>query len=165
MPVIQQLIETVEDLLKEHENLLALEEHKKQVLIAGDIAALQEITTQEARFIRRVEQLEEQRVRIGQQVAAKSGLALEDLTASKLAELVTDPQKAAKINLLTGRFAKVIGELRAANEVNGQLLKQSLELVQHSIEMMTDAPDAGTYSSKRDMGQVTGTRRFFDTQA
>jgi flagellar biosynthesis/type III secretory pathway chaperone len=166
MPLIQQLIDIVEELLNEHENLLKIEERKKRVLIDGDMEALQEITNQEIRFIRQAEKLEQQRMKLGEQVAKAYGMKMEELTASKLANLVKDPQQAAKINLLTGKFVKVIGELKQANELNGVLLKQSWEFVQRSIDLIMDVPDSGTYTGKGDTGQAAaGQRRFFDTQA
>lgn len=166
MPLIGQLIETVEQLLHEHEDFLEVAERKKRALIDGDMKKLQEIVNEEIRFVRRVEKLEEERLKYGQRVAEAHGLKLEELTASKLASLVSDPERAAKINLLTGRFVKVMEELRAANDLNGRLIRQSLELVQRSVDLMASVPDAGTYTDKGDSGQAAGEpRRFFDTQA
>ncbi|MFC4768256.1 flagellar protein FlgN [Effusibacillus consociatus] len=166
MPLIQSLVETVEELLREHEHLLQLAEEKKRALINGDMEKLQEIVNKEIHFIRKVEKLEELRIQQGKRIADEHGMKLEELTASKLAELESDPERTAKINLLTGRFLQVIGEVKAANELNGKLLQQSLELVQRSISLMTDVPDSGTYTGRGDSGQATsGQRRFFDTKA
>jgi flagellar biosynthesis/type III secretory pathway chaperone len=164
MPLIGRLIQTVEQLLAEHEKLLRIEEKKKQVLIDGDMAKLQELVNEEVRFVRSVEKLEEERVKIGEQIAREQGIRLEELTASKLAELEKDPERAAKFNLLTGRFAKVIGELKSANELNGRLIRQSLDLLQRSIDMMTDYGEQGTYTGKGDSGAGVGQKRLFDTQ-
>lgn len=164
MPLVERLIQTVELLLAEHEKLLEIEEDKKRVLIDGDMAKLQEIVNQEVQFVRKVEKLEEQRVKLGEQIAHEKEIQLEQLTASKLAELENDPERVAKINLLTGRFIKVVGELKAASELNGRLIRQSLDLVQRSIDLMTDQTDNGTYTDKGDSGSALGRRRVFDTQ-
>ncbi|WP_018132178.1 flagellar protein FlgN [Effusibacillus pohliae] len=162
---IQQLVETVEELLSEHERLLQLAERKKQALIKGDMEALQAVVNEEVQFIRKVEILEERRQEQGRQIAVQYGIRLEELTASKLAALEPEPQRAAKIKLLTGRFAKVIGEIKAANELNGQLIRQSLDLVQRSIDLLVDVSDAGVYTDKGNVGQTVGQKRFFDKQA
>ncbi|GAX88894.1 flagellar protein FlgN [Effusibacillus lacus] len=160
-----QLIETVEQLLEEHEAFLQVAEEKKRALIKGDIEKLQQIVNQEVQFIRRVEKLEEERIRQGRLIAEQFGLPIEELTASKLVQLDLDKERAAKFNLLTGKFVKIMGDLRMANELNGQLIRQSLELVEHTIDLMTEMPDSGTYSGNGDSGQaVAGPRRFFDTQ-
>lgn len=164
MPLVGQLIETVELLLAEHEKLLEIEEAKKRALIDGDMAKLQNIVNEEVQYVRKVEKLEEQRMKLGKQIAQEKGIRLEELTASKLAELETDQERVAKINLLTGRFVKVIGELKASNELNGRLIRQSLDLVQRSIDLMTDQVDTGTYTDKGDAGSALGQRRVFDTQ-
>lgn len=164
MPLVGQLIETVELLLAEHEKLLEIEEAKKRALIDGDMAKLQDIVNEEVQFVRKVEKLEEKRMKLGKQIAQEKGIRLEELTASKLSEMETDQERVAKINLLTGRFVKVIGELKASNELNGRLIRQSLDLVQRSIDLMTDQVDNGTYTDKGDAGSALGRRRVFDTQ-
>ena len=165
MPLLGQLIETVEQLIKEHEQLLQLAERKKRVLIDGDMESLQEIVNREVQAIRKVEKLETERMKQGERIAAAYGLKVEELTASKLAAMEPDPQRAARFNLLTGRFVKVMGELSAANDLNGQLIQQSLDLVQRSIDLLTVAPDALTYTGKGDTEQASGPRRFFDSKA
>lgn len=164
MPLIGRLIQTVELLLAEHEKLLRIEEKKKQVLIDGDMAKLQELVNEEMQFVRSVEKLEEQRIKLGEQIAREQGIRLEELTASKLAAVEKDPERAAKFNLLTGQFAKVIGELKAVNELNDRLIRQSLDLVQRSIDIMADYGDRGTYTGKGDSGAAAGQKRLFDTQ-
>lgn len=164
MPLVEQLIQTVELLLAEHEKLLQIEEDKKQALIEGDITKLQEIVNEEVQYVHKLEKLEEQRMKLGERIARVKGIQLEELTTSRLASLETDPERVAKINLLTGRFVKVIGELRASNELNGRLIRQSLDLVQRSIDLMTDQVDNGTYTDKGDAGSALGHRRVFDTQ-
>jgi flagellar biosynthesis/type III secretory pathway chaperone len=116
-------------------------------------------------LIRKIEKLEQERVRQGQQIAEACGLKIEELTASRLVSLVHDPEQAASINWLTERFAHVLADLKAANELNGQLIRQSLELVQRSIDLMTCLPDSGTYTDKGDSGKAVGQRRIFDLQA
>ncbi|BCJ87863.1 flagellar protein FlgN [Effusibacillus dendaii] len=165
MDPIGQLILVVEELLHEHEAFLQVAERKKQTLIKGDIDTLQEILNVEVSFVRKIEALEEERMRQGQQIAELYNLQLEELTATKLAALIENPEQVAKLKLLTGRFAKVVGDLQAVNDLNGQLIRQSLDLVQRTIEMITDVPGAGLYTGKGDTGQAAGQRRFFDTQA
>lgn len=162
MVLVGRLIQTVEELLDEHEKMLRVVEQKRQLLIDGDIEKLKEIVNEEMKLISKIEQLEEKRMKHGVRIATEFGLKLEELTASKLIEIDKDPQRVAKINLLTGRFVKVIGEIQTANDLNGQLIHQSLDMIQNSIATLTDPFEPGTYSGTGDSAKTANKKSLFD---
>jgi flagellar biosynthesis/type III secretory pathway chaperone len=145
--VLKPLFTTVEAMLHEHEQLLELSKRKKEVLIEGDMKALNEIVNQEAAHVHRIERLEAERMGAGRLLAARLGLPIEELTATRVSALANSPEEAERIVNLTDRLRAVVLELQSLNELNRKLIEQSLSFVRTSIEVLTESPQVPTYGA------------------
>lgn len=164
MTNVEQLVSIVEEMLHEHETLLALAYEKKEILIQGDMKGLEKVTGQELTLIQRIEALEKQRVAWGHQMAQEKGIPFEQLTAGKVAELCQDPALAHRMERITDSFARVMKELERVNDLNGQLLRQSLAFVQMTLDAITETPMVTRYHQQGETVPAAPRRHLFDAK-
>lgn len=166
MSVLKPLFTTVGALLREHEQLLTLAKRKKEVLIKGDIDALNEIVKGEAQIVQNIERLESDRMGAGRLLAIRLGIPLDELTASKISA-ASSPEDAKRMDELTDQLRNVITELKRLNDLNKLLIEQSLQFVRTSIELLTESPHVPTYggSGETNNPYVNGRTSYFDSKA
>jgi flagellar biosynthesis/type III secretory pathway chaperone len=159
----QKWIALFEQLIEAHERLLALAREKKDILIRGDQQALTALTREEWTGIRQIETLEKERLSRVRALAQEKGLSEESLKASDLPHLFPDPSEYRRLKEQVERLARVVNELKQANDLNAQLLRQSLAFVQMTLDLLTEMPSAVQYQEKG-MATAGPRRSFFDAK-
>jgi flagellar biosynthesis/type III secretory pathway chaperone len=159
----KQLLDIFDELLQAHEALLSLVHEKKDILIQGQLDKLSALTVQEWRWIQRIESLEKERISHVSVFAREKGLAEESLTARQLPSLLGDPFLSARMKGLIERLTSVLDELKKANELNAQLLRQSLTFVQMTLDLLTDTSNSIQYH-ERGTTSSAPRRSFFDAK-
>ncbi|MFM1651268.1 flagellar protein FlgN [Brevibacillus sp. B_LB10_24] len=135
------LNEVLENLLNLHRSLLALAADKKRVLLAGEIDALVEITHQEQKLIKAVTLAEQNRIEIVQELLKAKGLPGTEGTIAGLLKTLTSAEEKKRLKNIREQLLGIVSELREANELNQQLLGQSLSFVNANLELLTDSPE------------------------
>lgn len=163
----QALFDVLGRLKEMHRELYRLAMEKKDVLIHNDIDALQRITRQEQKWIKQVEEAEAERAAIVQSILKERGITLGEPTLSDLVQTVTDPAHKQKLQQEREELLGIVSELRQANQLNQQLLEQSLSFVQMSLDLLTGSPEDDYFyrnpSSQTASSQVS--RPFFNHKA
>lgn len=167
MSILKPLLSVVESMLREHEQLLALAKRKKDVLIKGDMQALNDMVKDETAFVHRIERLEAERLGAGRLIAIRLGIPVEQLTAEKVSALAETPEESDRMLQLTDGLRDVIAQLKQVNDLNKQLIEQSLQFVQNSIEVLTESPVVPTYGGRGETNSPypSGRTSYFDSKA
>ncbi|OIN67167.1 flagellar protein FlgN [Exiguobacterium sp. KRL4] len=135
-------MELIDQLTAAHIPLLKLAEEKKQVLIQNDMQRLSQIVKEEPVHLKRIEQLEQQRI--------------EQMGTMTMTEwLQTHPTDVDSMRQLL----QAIGQLKALNELNADLLEQSLQYLNWHLELLIPEADDFTY------GQSALDRAHFNRNA
>ncbi|MFZ0075193.1 flagellar protein FlgN [Exiguobacterium undae] len=135
-------MELINQLTATHMDLLELAHEKKQVLIQNDMPRLSQIVKEELVYLKRMEQLEQQRI--------------EHMGAVTMTEwLQTHPEDVESMRQLL----QAIGKLRIINELNADLLGQSLQYLNWHLELLIPEADDFTY------GQSALDRAHFNRNA
>lgn len=139
----------MEAILKENQvvdNLVELALHKKQAIILGDLAELNEIMRQENRMALALEQSEEKRHSASLELARVLGL--EDLTAASLIDGLRQREvaEAERLSDIINSLAFNLERLQDLNQDNALLLEQSLAFVE-SMEALLTRQRETTYSA------------------
>lgn len=145
MSVLKPLFSVVESLLREHQQLLELAERKKGVLIQNDMEALNAIIQDEIAHIHRIERMETERQGAGRLLAVRAGIPAEQLTAERVAQFAESPAEQERMSRLTQDLRDVILKLKELNDLNQILIQQSLDLIQSTVEILTESPQVPTY--------------------
>jgi flagellar biosynthesis/type III secretory pathway chaperone len=159
----KQLLAIFDELLQAHEALLSLAQEKKDILIKGELDKLSALTGQEWRWIQRIESLEKERMSHVSTFAREKGMAEESLTARQLPSLLGEPSLSARMKVMIERLTSVLDELKKANELNAQLLRQSLAFVQMTLDLLTDIPNSFQYHERGTTASAPR-RSFFDAK-
>jgi flagellar biosynthesis/type III secretory pathway chaperone len=160
------LYEILDNLINLHRALYTLAMQKKDVLIKGDVDELMKITQQEQKLIKAVGAAEAARMETVKELFAEQGLSLSEGTLAELIKLTTVAEEKTRLTNYRNELLRIVSELRDANELNQQLLEQSLSFVNMTLDLLTDTPEQDFIYSKPTTNHNRSTNRtFFNTRA
>jgi flagellar biosynthesis/type III secretory pathway chaperone len=164
MSHLQVLLDTVEQLYSIHISMLQLADRKQNALIIGDIKELDEIVTEEMQAFQQISSLEQRRLEELKRISEQERIPESELTISRLIQLVKSPQEKQRMSHLAEEFPKVYAQLKEKNDTNARLLHQSLQFVQHTIQLLY--PETEHTYNPRDPGSSAVQRTsLFDYKA
>lgn len=152
---VESLISIMNKLLKLHKSLYELSVKKTDIVKKGDMAALDQLLKDEQVHMAAINKLEQERL-------AEAKVLLSEVEIPSLLEIANQATSADRAQLLQTReeLLEVIAELKAHNELNQQLIHQSLQFINFSKSLVVPqqkdfnyGPPAG---KKTKPGQSTG---------
>lgn len=164
---IQRLIEAIDGLIGVHEELLTLAEQKRVVLVRNEVNELSAIVNKENKLVRSIDGLLREQTDATNQFFREKGFQpTRSVTAAELSRMVTDLKQKSVLDASRVRLMKLVTELKRKNDLNQQLIQQSLAFIDYSINLMVGTEEEPTYAkpstaSPRHGGQ-TG---YFDSKA
>lgn len=146
--------------------LLDLARRKKDALIAGNLPDLDEIVKGEQALLWQGGRLEDRRYRLQQDLALTLGADPESMTLGQALKAAGDDLR-ERFQDLQQNLGTILEGLDDLNQINQQLLEQSLSFVNYSIQIISQARgQSPTYGAD---GRVDGgkpdPRRRVDTKA
>jgi flagellar biosynthesis/type III secretory pathway chaperone len=166
--MLSPFISTLEELITIHVQLVQTAERKKSILVQGDIDALSKLIQEESKLVRQLGKLEEERMFQMNQYLAGKGIQAEEMTLTQFLSVIPSSVEREEVRILAEKLQSAVSKLKENNELNGKLIQDSLNYVNHSIELLTDSNDPMTYKSptkKLNQPPSTPGRSFFDTKA
>ncbi len=147
--MLVKILETLEKEESAYKKLLSLSEDKKNFIIEGKVNEIDRILQMESALLSEINRLEIAREQELVKVADNLNLPRESLTMTYICEEIKDPI-CDSLKEATGRIGDVLFQLKEVNDVNGQLIEQSLEYINFSINLITDSlePQDGVYEVK-----------------
>ncbi|MED0686251.1 flagellar protein FlgN [Anoxybacillus ayderensis] len=136
------MIDLMEKLLTFHRGLLQLAEQKTEAIKKSDIYALQQMMAKEQKYVMAIRQLESERMSL------LSHLPEEEQTVRRYAEQLEETER-TKLLRLAGDLSETIARLKEQNELNMQLLQQSLQFIHFTLDLMIPNEQDVTYDPKR----------------
>lgn len=139
MPEIKQLNENLKRQATLYSELRKFAEHKQQALVKNDLHEIEAITVREEQLLLEASRLEKERLLWAEQISLLLGKAPENITLSELAERFPE--------LLEVRIEleNVLKNLKEVNELNTQLLKQAIKIVDLTLGMIAAQPQGTVY--------------------
>jgi len=125
------LIDILEKLVKLHKSLYVIAGNKTEVIKKGDIEPLQQIMKDEQAHIMSIQKLEAVRQNAVKKIAP-------ELLQPSLADCIgsLNQEEAKKVTETADRLKEIIMDLKEANTLNQQLLQQSLQFVNVSLNLL-----------------------------
>ncbi len=163
--LMENLLEVLDKENEEYKKLVKLEYEKKQILIDGDVPALEKMTDREQDVSSVLRNLEIRREKIMDDMSTVLGKPKTELTIKYMIELLDkQPDEQARLSELRTSLHEVLTEMSQINELNKMLTEQALELVEYDLNLlksMRQAPQTANYD--RDAGttgDILGSRGF-----
>ncbi len=153
------LLETVERQLEIYRKLLALAFDKQPVLVKGKIPELEKMTREEELLILQVGRLEEQRQALHQNLANHFVLSAEELSLSELIRR-TDASTSKRFQQVYDEMTEVLGELAEVNQANSELIRNSLDYLNFSLDILLNNEGSPGYDEPDEKKQPAA--KIFD---
>jgi flagellar biosynthesis/type III secretory pathway chaperone len=164
---VQQLIAALEKQRAFHEELVDLAERKREALIRNGVDEVSAIVNRETKLMRAVEELlRQQSDATNAFFRAKGFQPTRAITVTELARMVTDPEEKEALQSARDRLSEIIAALKKKNELNQQLIEQSLAFINYSIDLAVGPEDEPTYQNPAYQKDKQGQQRagFFDSR-
>lgn len=163
---IQPVIETLDRLSELHTQLLSIAEEKKDIIVRNDVDALALLTSREGRLIKQINEVDEERVHAMHAFMKEKGIrsALQ-LNVTELSRIVFNPDERVQLREAQVRLSDLLHELKRQNETIKDLLQQSLDFVDYSLNLITSRPEDDSIYKRPDQAQSKAARSLFDTRA
>lgn len=159
---INELMDVLEREAGIYDDLLKISQNKTDIIVKGKVSELDNITKLEQTLILNMSKLEEIRESIINDLSAELGVNQSDMTISELLKYIDNSQvqklEAYKTNLLDK-----IKEIKEVNELNSKLIKNSIDYINFSINVISSAPADNNYGNTG-ITNETKKKTFFDVK-
>lgn len=150
---VSELAERLDEAIVSQERLLELVERQRPEIVEGRHAMVDEIAEEIETEVRRLSAIERSRGLAAEALADELGLAATRWSALREA---LDPLERATIAPRVERIEALVRDLELSNAVNGQLVRQELNLLDLSVRSLA-TPDAhGSHRSYTAAGSRAG---------
>lgn len=144
-------------------DMLTISDKKTEIIVAGRVSELEEMVKTEEMLVLNISKYEFAREDIVEKIAAQLKVSSDTLTVSELVAKL-DAEQAKELDAIRKSILDIIDKLKDKNEVNSKLIKNSLEFINFSINILSNVEnESNNYGST---GQVRepGKRNFFDVK-
>ncbi len=164
--LIEELFSILEDEIGCYEQLLAMADNKKDVIIKGDVPSLQEITKVEQELAGHILRLEKKRKLNLEDMCLVLNKKPEQMTISLLIEVLMGEEK-IQLKNINQTLLSLLTKLQEHNESTKKLLQQSIEFIDftvNAVQSITSAPTGNHYQATGNRYADGPGRNFFDAK-
>jgi flagellar biosynthesis/type III secretory pathway chaperone len=154
-----QLVTVMERLLDLHEKLLEKANQKTTVIEKGDIDALNTLIKEEQKLLPTINKFEQVRQQVVRNFLTPFHVEEENFTISTCLTYIDEPNK-EKLADLREELLDVAKALQKQNDLNSQLVKQSLQFVHMSLDMFYPKTPDFNYGPPKQTGPSTANSLF-----
>ena len=134
---LEQLIALLQQETDLYRSMQSTIDREKEAAIRSDLTALNETGFEKEKILMALNKMEDKRRQLLAGLADKLGCAVQDLTLTKISQLVDEPF-AGRLRGINKEFASVLGQLQLANRRNQQIIEHTLALLKGSFNMLNE---------------------------
>lgn len=136
--IIYELLEVLEEQKECYEGLYTLAEYKEQALVEKQLEVLTQIVAKEEEFVGRVNLLNRKRESLVKDIGIVTGLDSKTLTVTTIIEkLGKDNPVSSQLEVLKHDLLDIMKKVKKQNTLNETLIKQSLEIIDFSVNAIS----------------------------
>ena len=166
--LIENLISVLEAENSEYEQLLGLSVEKTDIIVKGDVDALNDMVAKEQAVVERINALEKKRTEATKDIALVLNRKPEELKLEELAELLAGQKKESQaLRSIHDRLKTTLSNMVKVNDNNKMLLQESIEMVDFEMilaQSMRQAPATANYSGSTYTDDSYGPASSFDAK-
>ena len=167
--LIDELIDVLEQENKEYETLMLLSKEKTPVIVKGDLEKLQKITAVEQDFVVKIKNLENKRTEVMKDIGT---VLSQDPDGIKITDIIgllgKQPNEQKRLSEIHDRLLTTLNNVKTNNEINDNLIKESLELIEFNLNLVTSVyQDTGIsiYNKNAQNVSAIGAAGIFDKKS
>jgi flagellar biosynthesis/type III secretory pathway chaperone len=167
MMSIQALVETMESLIEVHRSLLDLAKDKTPVLVENQVDKLNQIVNKESKLVKRVEELDLQRIQItGEYLMSRGYWPDSRVTMTDFIKMIFKAEEKKAVQDVHQKLLAILMELKEINSLNQKLVEQSLAFIEYSLDIISGPfEDDTVYHHPAQQVGLYKKSGFFDTRA
>lgn len=167
--IIENLIDALNEESTLYESLTQVSIEKTPVIVANDLERLQQVNAREQQLVDEITTVSHRRNKALNEIATVLGKDAKTITVSEVIKLMEkQPEFQHPLIALKDKMIKQVEELGRVSVHNQELLSQSLEMTEYSINLiqsMNQAPETANYSRGSYSGTTLGgNRSSFDAK-
>lgn len=159
--LIDKLISVLNKETAMYEGILKLSKNKTEVIVEGKITELESITKLEQTMILQLGKLEGEREKLVDAIAAELKMEASDVTLAGLGKLFPKEQT-EKLKACHNKLPTLVKDLGEANVLNSKLIRNSLDYIDFSINILTGVGATGNNYGYSGQSSDSKKRNFFD---
>ncbi|RYG74389.1 flagellar protein FlgN [Lentibacillus lipolyticus] len=160
---VQPIIQTLEKLIRLYESFLSLSKEKTDIVKEGSASRLQSLLIKEQKHVQAVEQADTKRREAVREWAVQQNADPDKVTITTILEAHTDASGSKELEALTVKLTNILAKLKKQEHLNRELIKQSLQFVELSLDMMSPTIRNMNYGEQSSSGTLE--RSVFDSKA
>lgn len=161
---VERLIQSLEKMILLHKSLVQISKNKTEAIVRGKIEELQTISKEENKHIQAVKKVENDMLSSAKEVLKENGV-IDGATLTATFPFASNQKKEILVSLKSD-LDSYLKTLKEQNELNQQLLEQSLQFVNLSIDLLNPDIDSFNYDQSQGAQQtVPKGRSIFDSKA
>lgn len=135
---VNAILTHMRDLLSLHRLLLEISTSKRQALVDNQVNELAGLVHKESRLMKQItETQQEWRKAVSQLLISQGKLPKSSLTLADIAQWITPEDSRRELLALQEQLLDLIQELKQQNTRNQQLIEQSLDYINYSIDLVS----------------------------
>lgn len=145
--VYEALIRNLEQSCQICQELKVYAEKKKDAVIHNNLDELNRIVYAENKLVQQADALEQERQQLAVKYMQHSGfMPVGQISMSVIIGVTHDAQRKQELMKLQKQLSELVNDLKERNDLNQQLIQQSLDYLQFHLELLVeDGGDAVTY--------------------
>lgn len=159
---IKPILEAVEQLTEIHQQLQALSVQKMEAIKSNQMEQLQKLIVSEQKLVRSLSKTEEKRIQHVAIFVQQRQMKDSEIAISDILEEIPDDSEKQKLEQAAISLSEAVHHLREQEQLNRELLKQSLQFVDMSLEMLHPSLSSMNYGNRH---AVTKNKSMFDSKA
>jgi hypothetical protein len=159
--MIHELIKVLDQEAKVYDDILKISKNKTNIIVEGKVAELENLVKIEQSLVFQMSRIETMRENLVDKISAQLNLKSGEVTISELLKHIKGSE-ADKLKECQTNMTKALNDLKQTNDVNSKLIKNSLDFINFSINLISSI-DLGT-NNYGTGGQTNDTKKrtFFD---
>lgn len=162
---VKAISQLMERLIEIHELLLEMAINKVDPIKKGDMKALEAIVREESKLAHKLQTTEMLRSKVVRTFLFEQGEAKEAVTMSDVKKFATAEEN-LQLEELQFKLIELVQTLKTQNELNQELIEESLRFVNLSLDLMLPQKEDISYNPRsRDDDSYENNHSLFDSKA
>jgi len=133
-----------------YRNLLNYSREKHKSLISKEIDDISLITQKEEALVHKIRECETLRIEILKEISNEIKVEIDELNITRLSELTENSEIKKSLLEKKDELKSTLDELRKVNDLNTELIKQSLDIINQTVRMMSNtATNPNLYNKQK----------------
>lgn len=159
----ESVVRSLRKLVDLHQQLINISEQKTDLIKEGKVEKLQEKILQERKLVLQLEQYEKERQALVESWFISKDLTTEDMTISSILLNLDNEKQQNKLASVATELTEAITHLKRSEQLNRELLEQSMQFVQMSLHLLSPTLEQMNYGKKD--AELDRGRSVFDSKA